>query len=420
MTTPSRVGAFLLAFGCLAGVSLPLSFAQDWTRFRGPNGTGVVEGVSFPNTWTEKDYAWQIDLPGIGQSSPVVFGDKVFLLSADPQSALRHVLAIDLKSGEILWRKDYESSVHKLHNRNSFGSSTPAVDDQAVYVAWSSPTETILKAISHDGKELWTRDLGSWVSQHGFGTSPIVVGDRVVLFNSQQKDQLPPDAQPGQSRMMAFEASSGKTLWESPTNTTRVCYSVPCVRKTPEGGIELVCCNTGNGIFGMDLDTGKITWELPVFTQRCVASPVVAGDLVLGSCGSGGGGNVLVAVKAGENPKEVFRVEASANYVPTPLVYNDLVFLFGDKGIVSCVDMESGKSLWRERVAKGFSGSPICVSGKIYGMDEDGTMHVLSAAREFKQLGEVDLGETSRATPAVAGGMMLLRSDSRLRALPAH
>lgn len=393
--------------------------AQDWTRFRGPNGNGVVEGTNFPTEWSEDDYAWQTELPGQGHSSVVTYGGRGFLMSGDPQTAIRHVLAIDLNSGKILWQRNYESKTHRLHRRNSFGSSTPAVDTNGLYVAWSSPNETVIKALSHDGEERWSRNLGTWTSQHGFGTSPIIAGGKLILFNSQQKDQLPAGATVGESRMMAFDPKTGETIWESPTNTTRVCYSVPCVREIADGGVELVCCNTGNGIFGMDIETGKINWELSVFDKRCVASPVVSGDLVLGSCGSGGGGNILVAVRAGKNPEEVFRVRSNANYVPTPIVYEGHGYLFGDKGVVSCVNLKDGKSVWRERLGTGFSGSPVCVNGNLYCMDEEGKMLVIAAQPQFKQMGEVDLGEASRSTPAVANGLMLIRTDSRLRALPS-
>ena len=158
--------------------------AQDWTRFRGPNGNGVVEGTNFPTEWSEDDYAWQTELPGQGHSSVVTYGGRGFLMSGDPQTAIRHVLAIDLNSGKILWQRNYESKTHRLHRRNSFGSSTPAVDTNGLYVAWSSPNETVIKALSHDGEERWSRNLGTWTSQHGFGTSPIIAGGKLILFLS--------------------------------------------------------------------------------------------------------------------------------------------------------------------------------------------------------------------------------------------
>lgn len=395
--------------------------AQDWTRFRGPNGSGVVESLSFPATWTDTDYAWQTELPGIGHSSPVSWQTTTYLLSADPETAKRFVVAIDLTDGSLAWQRDFSSQVHSVHSYNSFASSTPAVDEHGLYVAWSTPESTTLMALTHEGKERWSRDLGRWVSQHGFGTSPMVYKDRVILFNSQQKDQLRPGQVAGQSRMMAFDAISGETLWETDTITTRSCYGVPCVRTNSKGKDELVACNTGNGIFAIDPMSGEINWEISVFNQRCVASPIIAGDLVLGSCGSGGGGNVLVAVNPEPTPKEVFRVTSQANYVPTPIAHEGLVFLLSDKtGVVSCVEVETGKTLWKERVGKGFSGSPIIAGERLYLVDDNGVMHVLAAAKEFKSLASIDLGEPSRATPSVAHGLMLIRTESKLRALPAE
>ena len=124
-------GALALGF-CLCSLD---AWGQEWTRFRGPNGTGVVEGVEFPDSWSDEDYAWQIDLPGQGHSSAVVYGGRAFLLSGDPKTAIRHVLAVDMKTGKTVWQRNYESTSHKLHSRNNFGSSTPAVDENAVYVA---------------------------------------------------------------------------------------------------------------------------------------------------------------------------------------------------------------------------------------------------------------------------------------------
>jgi outer membrane protein assembly factor BamB len=388
--------------------------AQEWTRFRGPNGTGISDTTSIPVEWTEADYLWRIKLPGVGNSSPVIWGDRIFLLSGDPETALRYVVCVDAKTGNMIWRKDYESSTHHLNRRNTYASSTPVVDQQQLYIAWAAPEQLTFRALDHDGNQVWKKELGPWNSQHGFGTSPIVYEDLVILFNSQQADRLEPGQEPGQSLMMAFDKKTGELRWSTPRTTTRVCYTTPCIYQPADGPAELVGYNTGDGIFSLDPKTGMPNWSISVFRMRTVSSPIFVGDLVFGSNGSGGGGNYLVAVRAGDEPEEVYQITRQASYVPTPIAREDLVFVFSDRGMVSCYDVSTGEQVWLERLSSGFSGSPVLIDGRIYCMDEEGDVLVLAAEREFKELARNPLGERSRATPAVSGGRMFLRTDTQL------
>src|SRR5436853_293455 len=168
-------------FAALSAVAVSMAAAQEWTRFRGPNGTGESKTSTVPSSWKPGDENWRIELPGIGHSSPVLWGDKIFILSADPKAATRYVLCIDAKDGKEVWRRDYPGVTHKLHVNSSYASVTPAVDGERVYVAWSDPDFTRLMALDHSGNEVWTLNLGSWMSQHGFGCSPMLYDDLVVL-----------------------------------------------------------------------------------------------------------------------------------------------------------------------------------------------------------------------------------------------
>ncbi|NLX53866.1 MAG: PQQ-binding-like beta-propeller repeat protein [Planctomycetaceae bacterium] len=388
--------------------------AQEWTRFRGPNGTGVSTARSIPVTWTDADYLWQTRLPGKGHGSPVVWGRKLFLLSADPDSATRYVICIDTNTGETLWQRDYAAAPHVLNALNSYASSTPAVDEQCVYVAWGTGDRLVLRALDHDGREVWMRDLGVYVCEHGFGNSPIVYEDLVILVNSQQAEELAPDQQPGSSSVMAFDRETGQLRWETPRTVARVCYSTPCIYQPPEGPPELICYDKGHGFYSLDPRTGAENWSLPVFTLRTVASPIIVGDLVFGCAGSGAGGHYLIAARLGQQPHEVYRVTRLVPYITTSIARGDLVFLCVDRGLVSCMQAADGTIVWSKRLSHGFAGSPVLVDGKLYIIDIDGQVLVLAAEREFKQLGRVALGEPSRATPAVAGGRMFLRTESQL------
>jgi outer membrane protein assembly factor BamB len=388
--------------------------AQEWTRFRGPNGTGVSTATTIPANWTAADYRWQTKLPGKGHSSPVIWGDRLFVLSADATSARRYVLCLDTDTGKILWQKDYESATHPLSTLNSYASSTPTVDEQHVYVAWATLDHLVVRALTHDGTEAWQRDLGPYISEHGFGNSPILFEDLVILVNSQQAEELAPGQQPGTSSVVALDRTTGEVRWTTPRKAARVCYGTPCLYEPPKGPVEMLLYDTPDGFISLDPRTGKENWTFPAFTMRTVASPIVVNDLVFGSNGSGGGGNYLVAVRLTEPRQEVYRIKRQAPYVSTSVAHDGLVYLFFDRGFVSCMQAADGKIIWSERVTSGFSGSPVLVHDKVYCMDNEGNVLVLAAGREFKELGRMPLGEPSRATPAVSGGRMFLRSETTI------
>lgn len=405
----------VLAF---ALVRAPSTFAQDvsWGRLRGPNGSGVVEECRVPLPWDANNIAWQTELRGTGCSSPVVASGRIFIMSGDQNTAERFIQAIDLDTGDEAWSKKVAGRVTRMHKKNNYGSSTPCVTSDSVYFAWGDDSVTLL-ATDHDGEELWRRDdLGRYISSHGFGASPTAIGDLVILFNSQAAEQLPAGVAPGKSLVMAFDAKTGKDVWQTPTKTTRACYGVPAKFKDPASGRDaLLFANTGDGMFALDLENGKQLWNSPVFVKRSVSCPIVVGDLGIGSEGSGGGGNIVFAVDLKDpSHKVVFKVERAASYVPSPIAYNDLLFTWSDKGIVGCVELPTGKLVWNRRVGGNYSASPVIAGGKLIGVSEDGIVTILAASAEFKKIGEVKLGEASRATPLVADNYLLFRTDRHL------
>ena len=172
----------------------------------------------------------------------------------------------------------------------------------------------------------------------------------------------------------------------------------------------------------MDPSTGKPNWELPVFQWRGVGSPMIVSGLIIASCGEGGGGKRTVAIRPGEPlknipPKLEYEFQGSLPYVPIPVAYGELLFLWSDSGVVTCADAPTGKIHWRERVGGKFFGSPVRVRDRLYCMSREGLMYVLAAAPQFKLLAKIDLEEPSNATPAVADGVMYLRTNSHLMSL---
>jgi len=403
-----------LCFVISSSISMA-AVGQEWTRFRGPNGTGLSQAKSLPSRWDEADYNWRVEVPGQGHSSPVLWGDKVFLMSADPHDATQYVLCYSATDGSLLWRRDYPSLPHHLHLRNTFASGTPAVDGQRVYVAWAMPEKVTFLALDHQGRDVWNLDLGTWTSQHGFGLSPMLFEDLVILSNNQQAQELDPGQKPGESYMLALDAKSGVERWRTPRTSVRVCYSTPCIYQAGDQPPQLICTSTAEGVFSLDPRTGKENWRVPdCFRMRVVSSPLVTERLVFGSNGSGGGGNYLVAVRPDPQPAKAYEVRNNAPYVPCALAKDDLLFLFNDRGMVSCADVETGEIHWRERLSDGFSGSPVYGDGKVYCIADDGTVLVIAAEREFKLLGQNPLGEPTRSTPAIAGGRLYFRTLSHL------
>ncbi len=421
MPCPRRrvVASLFFAVGSAAILFLTnsSSAAEEWARFRGPNGTGTSEAKDIPATWSDADYRWKAKLPGIGHSSPVIWGDKLFVTSADPSNGTRFVICLDAKDGSQKWTRDFPAGKGHIHDQNSFASSTPAADANQVYIAWATPEQVVLLALDHNGKDKWRLDLGSFTSEHGFGTSPVVVDDLVIMTDDQE----------GESYLVGVDCKSGKVRWKEKRRNApgkqNTSYATPCIREIDGKTKELIVHSWGQGITAIDPKTGKTNWEMPdAFARRPVGSPILVGDLIMGNCGEGSGNNYVIAIKPGAKsvkPEVAFKVEkAISPYVPSLVSKDNLVFLWTDKGIVSCIDSaDKGKVVWTKRIGGNYSGSPIRIGDRLYAISQDGDVVVLAAGNEFKQLGKIPLGEQSRATPAVAGGTMYLRTESQIFAV---
>jgi outer membrane protein assembly factor BamB len=404
----------LLLFLSLCVIIGPAS-AQEWARFRGPNGTGESQATTIPAQWTESEQNWNVELPGFGHSSPVLWGNKIFLLSADPKTALRYVLCLNAADGKTIWKREYPGVRHHLHERSSFASCTPCVDQDRVYFAWSDPQSTRLMALDHSGNDAWSVDFGPWVSQHGFGSSPMLYGDLVVINCSQEPSKQPGEPEPKESFIAAVGKSDGKIRWRTERQIDTASYSVPTIRKNEAGVDELVCSTTAEGMFALDPKNGNQNWAVPAFSMRTISCPQLVAGLIFGSTGSGAGGNYVAAIRPGVEPKLEYEVKEQAPYVPCMIANGNLLFLWADKsGIVSCIDATDGKQIWQKRVGGAYSGSPVRAGDKMFCVDEAGLVVCLAAGPEFKELGRTDLKEECRSTPAIAGGRMYVRTVSHL------
>lgn len=407
----------LVTTGLVAGLMLAAhsSLADDWPGFHGLDRGGVVAEAKFPESWDKQAYRWKVDLKTRDVGSMAIENGRVYLLSMAPESQSIRLISIDLQSGDTRWTREFPQAKNHLHSRNTLASSTPATDDQFVYIAHSDREHTWLRCLDHDGNDVWQRDFGLAQSQHGFGTSPTVHGDTLLLNFSQQADRVQ-NGPPGTSKILALDRKTGETIWQTPLTSTRVCYGVPVVR---DG--KVIGANTGDGLFALSLETGEKLWNLPVFSMRCCSTPIVVGDLAIGSSGSGGGGNHLVAVRMpaqeADQPTEVYRIDKAAPYVPTSVVHDGAMYMISDDGKASCVDVSTGKLEWTKRIGGNFGASPVLIGDKVLIISLDGNATVFRASRKFEKLDEVDLGGPVGATPAFADGRLLLRVGTELRCL---
>ncbi len=417
--TSSRMPLIFAFFAALALCSTPAD-AQNWPRFRGPDGQGMGTVENLPNEWADSNFNWRIELPGTGHSSPVVWDGRIYLSGGNDQSGAHVFMCVDAADGEIIWQKSYASSTYPKHALNSYASGSAAVGEAGVYFCWATPEQFTTIALDHDGEELWRRELGPFVAQHGCGISPTLFDDRIFVFVDSDQENGPG------SFVIAMDAQSGETLWKTSHESSVTNYSAPLVYQPDGESPQIVINSLAQGITSYDPETGQQLWQLtsvdgqPLLNLRSVSSPYMAGDYLIASCGSGGGGNSLVAVKpptSGQSPKLAYRVSRAAPYVPTTLCKDDLLFLFDDAGIATCVDVNTGEVHWQKRLGGGFFSSPVCSDDRVFCVSKSGEVVILAAAKTFQELGRNSLDETCHATPAIADGRLIIRTTGHLYSL---
>jgi len=387
--------------------------AQEWTRFRGPNGSGCGLATNLPSRWAEADFRWRVRLPGVGHSSPVLWGDRLCVTGAEDQSRHLLVVCLNADTGMERWRRGFPLPAYTIHRNNTLATATPATDERRVYLARVEGKDLRLTALEHaEGAPAWEYTLGPLRTEHGLGHSPMVYDGRVILAYDH-------DLSGG---IVALEASTGRLLWKTPRRSGRADYSTPCLFDSGTVEPYLVVNTQEDGIGAIKAATGRVVWQLDdVLSMRSVSSPIVASGLVFGTCGSGGGGNYLVALRPGRDragrPEVAYQIRKSAPYVPTPLASGELLFLWSDGGIVTCARAATGEAIWQERVGGNYFSSPVLADGKLINLSTTGDVVMLAARARYELLGRNALGEVGHATPAVARGCLFVRTLTQLVAV---
>jgi outer membrane protein assembly factor BamB len=417
----------------------------NWPSFRGPGAAGVADGQFPPLVWDvekKSHVRWQTPIPGLGHSCPVVWGDRVFVTTAvnsKGDARLRpglygdvdsldetaehswHVLCLAKQTGKVLWDRTARKGVPrcKRHPKSTHANPTPATDGKHVIASFGSEG---LYCYAPDGKLLWERDLGTlapgWFYnadyQWGFGSSPVLYRDRVIVQCDVGKDSF----------IAAFDADSGKPLWQTPRDEIPS-WGTPTVVEGPQGP-ELVT-NASKFARGYDLETGKELWRLGRHAEITVPTPFAAGGLVFIASGYrpvqpiyavrlGARGDLTLKGGKTSSDAVAWSVSKGGPYMPTPIVYGDYLYTCGNDGRVACYEAKTGKVIYRERLdgAGACSASPVAADGHLYFTSEENGVYVVKAGPKFELVAVNPLGDVCLATPAVAGGMLYVRTQHSL------
>jgi outer membrane protein assembly factor BamB len=405
-------------FTALVAGSLVELNAQEWSRFRGSDGLGISAAKTVPTKISAGDINWSAKLPGTGHSSPVAWGDRMFLTTSHDREGGLTVLCVNSKSGKTIWKKSFGLNPFRKHKYNSFASTTPALDGERLYVGWNDSEKYTLLCLTHDGEKVWERDLGPFVSQHGSGASPVLYEGKLIL-NSMKDDN---------SFVMAFNPKTGKTLWKNERPSKVAAYGSATVYQPQGGKPQLLFTSQADGIFSLDPDTGKQVWQMPdLFSKRSASTVVVAGDICWGSCGSGGGGNYVVAIRPGVPEKNIkpqpaweLRRNSMSPYVSTAVVQAQYAYLLSDAGFLTCIKHQTGEIIYSERLntdggrGANFFSSPLIIDGHLYCITTTGQMYILPVGPEYNVLSSFDFDGLCHATPAVHQGRLYVRTADTL------
>ena len=438
----TRAAAALCASLTL-GQTAPASAQQPWPSFRGAGAAGVAGTGEPPVSWdiaAGRNVAWTAPIPGFGHSSPIVWGDRVFVTSAVPLEPLAgstgaaaagaavnteeyralearaphawRLYCLDRRTGRLLWERTAYEGVPRVkrHAKASQASATPATDGTRVVTMMGSQG---LFVYDMEGQLLWQKDLGrldvGYVDdpsdEWGPASSPVIHEGLVIVQNDRHKD----------SYVAAFDVATGEERWRVGRDEMPA-WSTPVVHR---GERATLVTNSPKFIRGHDLSTGREVWRIPDGTQVKVVTPVISGDLVIVTGGYPTGGRPILGIRAATG-EVVWQLERGSPYTPTPIVYEGILYVCIDNGVLSAYDAATGTRLYQQRIAPdvgGFSASAVAAAGRLYIPSEDGVVYVIRAGREYELLARNDMREMCLATPAVSGNLLLVRTRSQLIAL---
>jgi outer membrane protein assembly factor BamB len=384
--------------------------ARYWSRWRGPSYQGLVSGTKYPDRWSAKENVrWRTPVPGSGNSSPIVWGDRIYLTTAYEDGRRVSMLAFRRSDGARLWEAFApEGRVGRQHQKNGHASATPSTDGQRIYVSLGARG---LMAVDLDGKVVWHQDLGAINNYHGPAGSALLYRDRLILFQDQQ----------GGGFIAAFDTKTGKQIWRTPRAAT-VGWGTPAAVRV--GGRDEIIVNSQGRVIAYNPENGAEYWNCAGPTFEVIPTPVVGHGLVF--CSSGRAGPTLAIRPGGSGDVTSTHLQwqtpRGSPFVPSPIVVGDLLYMVNDmQSIGTCFDARTGKTMWQDRLGEarreGFSASPVSVDGKVFFTNDEGETFVLRAGPTFQLLHVNSIGERTLASPALVDGRWYIRTDAHLYAI---
>ena len=393
----------LLALACAA----PSALAEDWPCWRGPRGDGSIHEADIPTRWSDSEnIAWKAEIPGLGHASPIVWHDRVFVVSCLTDTTERVLICLDRNSGRRLWQQTlFKAPLEKKHSLNSFASSTPATDGQNVYVSFLDVNKMMIAAYDFSGRQRWLVHPGVFSSVHGYCSSPIVYDDKLIINGDHD----------GDSYLVALDRATGEIAWKTPRENKTRSYCTPIIR-TIEGQPQMILSGS-KSVGAYDPRSGVPLWTIDGPTEQFVASMVDNGKLVFLTAGfpehhilalrPNGRGNVT-------DSAIVWRSTENTSYVPSPLIVGDYFLVVSDNGIASCYEAETGQRQWKQRIGRHYSASLVSAGGLAYFLSDDGVTKIIKPGPHFDLVAENALGESCYASPAASASHLFIRTEHHL------
>ena len=388
-----------------AVLAIEVCSGENWPQFRGPRGDGS-SSESFARPLRP---AWKVKLPGPGHSSPIVWGERIFLRAFEAETSMLRrlagyegrllVLGLNRANGRVEWRREVQGEeIGKTTNVNKPASPTPVTDGTRVYAYFASFG---LAAFSMDGKPAWETKIGPFPHHMGFGSSPVLSGADILL--NVESD--------GPSFLYSIDASSGRVKWKAPRKTRQAAYTTPVIW-------DRTIAVAGHGsVMAYDLDDGRLLWTAPGLSTYIVPTPIVAAGLLFATSNGPGGNAVLALRQSGE---AAWHGSRGGAYIASPVFAAKRLFTVKLNCVMTCLNPQNGQIIWQQRLESQGDcyASPVASGATVFVLTTAGELFSLAAAGPFQITHKLELsGERVLASPAIAGGAMYLRSDSNLHAL---
>lgn len=384
--------------------------AENWPGFRGPRGDGSSQEKDLPLKWSAtENVAWKVEIPGRGHASPVVWGDRIFLVSALQEKQERILLALDRRTGKTLWQRTVLTSpLEHIHSLNSYASSTPLTDGERVYASFLDRDKMFIAAYDFQGNKLWETRPGPFASVHGYSSSPILYKELVIVNGDHD----------GQGYLVALNRKTGETVWKTPRPNNTRSYCTPIIREV--NGTPHLMLSGSKCVASYNPDTGAQQWIMDGPTEQFVAAPVFNGKLLFIT--SGFPELHILAIRPDGSGKVgegniAWRTRRGAGYVPSPILSGPYFLNVTDGGFLGCWMADTGEQLWNERTAGHTSSSPVSGGDRIYLQSDKGITTVVRPGKTFEKLAENDLGEETYASPVISQGQLFLRGVNHLFAI---